>query len=140
MIRSVRSRGGGEGVNPKQFLQIGGVVLLLVGILGFVGVIGPTAEDSIFGEDWWFDNGENWAHTLIGVAGILASFVFPAAAQRGLVFILGIVGIFFGVYNLFDTKFLGTNLENPLDTILHFVVGAWALLAASYNRAPMRAM
>jgi hypothetical protein len=140
MIRSVRLRGGGEVVNPKQFLQIGGVVLLLVGILGFVGVIGPTVEDSIFGEDWWFDNGENWAHTILGVAGILASFVFPAAAQRGLVFLIGIAGIYFGVYNLFSEDFLGTNLETPLDAILHFVVGGWALLAAAYNRAPMRAM
>jgi hypothetical protein len=128
-------------VNPKQFLQIGGAVLLLVGILGFVGVIGPTADDSIFGETWWFDNGENWAHTLLGIAGLLASFVFPAAAQRGLVFLLGVVGIFFGIYNLFTEDFLGTNLEQHADTLLHFVVGGWALLAAGYNRmAPTRSM
>lgn len=133
-------RGGGEVVNPKQFLQIGGVILILVGILGFVGVIGPTAEDSIFGEDWWFDDGENWAHTVLGVVGLLASFVFPAAAQRGLVFLLGLTGLYFGIYSLFTEKFFGTNLENPLDTVLHLVIGAWALLAAAYNRAPTRAM
>lgn len=127
-------------MNPKQFLQIGGVVLLLVGILGFVGVIGPEQQDSIFEPDWWFDNPENWAHTLLGVAGLLASFVFPAAAQRGLVFLIGIAGIYFGVYNLFSEDFLGAQLQNPFDTILHFVIGGWALLAAAYNRAPARAM
>jgi hypothetical protein len=127
-------------VNPKQFLQLGGVVLLLVGILGFVGVIGPTAEDSIFGEDWYFDNGENWAHTLLGIAALLASFVFPAAAQRGLVFIVGLAALYFGIYNLFTEEFFGTRLQQPLDTILHFAVGIWALLAAGVNRQAMRAM
>jgi len=35
-------------MNPKQFLQIGGIILVLVGILGFF-VIGPTPEKSLFG-------------------------------------------------------------------------------------------
>jgi ABC-type Fe3+-siderophore transport system permease subunit len=47
-------------VNPKQFLTIGGAVLLLVGILGFIGIIGPDAN-SIFGSAWYFDNAENIA-------------------------------------------------------------------------------
>jgi hypothetical protein len=128
-------------VNPKQFLQIGGVVLLLVGILGFIGVIGPTEEDSIFGATWWFDNGENWAHTLLGIAALLASFVLPAAGQRGLVFLVGLLGIYFGIYNLFTEDFLGTNLEQHADTLLHFVVGGSALFAAGYNKvAPTRSM
>jgi hypothetical protein len=122
-------------MNPRQFLIVGGAVLVLVGILGFVGVIGPTAEDSIFGDPWWFDNGENWAHTLIGVVGIIAAFVFPAAAQRGLVLVLGVVGVLVGVYSIFEQQFLGSNLENPADTLLHLAVGAWALLA-SVRRTP----
>jgi hypothetical protein len=36
-------------MNPRQFLIVGGAVLVLVGVLGFVGVIGPTPSDSIFG-------------------------------------------------------------------------------------------
>jgi hypothetical protein len=122
-------------VNPRQFLIIGGAVLVLVGILGFVGVIGPTAQDSIFGEPWWFDNGENWAHTVLGVVGIIAAFVLPAGAQRGLVLLLGVVGVLVGLYSIFEQQFLGSNLENPMDTLLHLAVGAWALLA-SWRRAP----
>lgn len=122
-------------VNPKQFLLIGGAVLVLVGILGFVGVIGPTADDSIFGDPWWFDNGENWAHTIIGAVGIVAAFAFPAGAQRGLVLLLGVVGVLVGVYSIFTEEFLGSNLENPADTLLHLAVGAWALLA-SWRSAP----
>jgi hypothetical protein len=135
-------------MNPRQFLLLGGAVLLLVGILGFdfIGLIGPTAEDSIFGDAWWFDDGENWAHTILGVVGIIAGLSFPANAQRGLTFLVGLLGIFFGVYNLFGIETIngttgvlvfGTNsfLESPADTILHFFVGAWALFAASRKPA-----
>jgi hypothetical protein len=122
-------------MNPRQFLIVGGAVLLLAGILGFVGVIGPTAEDSIFGDPWWFDNGENWAHTVLGVVGIIAAFVLPAGAQRALVLLLGVVGVLVGVYSIFEQRFLGSNLENPADTLLHLAVGAWALLA-SVRRTP----
>jgi uncharacterized membrane protein HdeD (DUF308 family) len=123
-------------MNPRQFLLIGGAVLVLVGILGFVGIIGPTAQDSIFGDPWYFDNGENWAHTVLGAVAIVAAFVLPANAQRGLVLLVGLVGIFFAVYNIFTEEFLGSRLQRPFDTLLHLVVGAWALLA-SWRRAPM---
>ncbi|MBI3573026.1 MAG: hypothetical protein HY092_02400, partial [Candidatus Kerfeldbacteria bacterium] len=114
-------------MNPKQFLLWGGIILVVVGILGLVNVIGPTADKSIFGSTWWFDNGENWAHLLIGVVGLIAAFAFPASAQKPLVMLLGIIGIVVGLYSIFNQKFLGSNLENPADTILHIVVGGWAL-------------
>ena len=126
-------------MNPKQFLQIGGAVLVLLGILGFVGVLGPTAEQSIFGDAWWFDNGENWAHLVLGVVGLLAAFTFPAASQKVLVMVLGVVGILVGLYSIFNQSFLGANLENPADTILHLAVGVWALYA-SMNKGSMATM
>jgi hypothetical protein len=129
-------------MNPRQFLILGGAALLLVGILGFVGVIGPTAEDSIFGDPWFFDNGENYAHTVLGIVGLAAAFLFPVNLQRILVLALGILGIFVGVFSLFGpitegVTFLGSNLQNPADTILHLVIGAWALLAGYRRPAPM---
>ena len=118
-------------MNPKLFLLIGGAVLLLVGILGFIGVIGPTPDKSLFGQMWWFDNAENIAHLVLGVAGLAAAFIFPSVWQKYLVLLLGVVGVAVGLYSLaVGTMLLGANLENPSDTILHLVVGAWALLAA----------
>lgn len=115
-------------MNPKQFLLVGGAVLLLVGILGYVGVIGPTPEKSIFGAVWYFDNAENLAHTVLGIAGLAAAFVFPAMWQKWLVILLGVVGLAVAVYGWFVGSMLyGANLENPADDILHLVVGAWAL-------------
>jgi hypothetical protein len=117
-------------MNPKQFLVIGGIVLVLVGILGFVGVIGPTADQSIFKEMWWFDNTENWAHTILGIVALIAAFVFPARTHKPLVIVVGLVGVLFGVINLFTEQVGSANLEQHADTILHFVVGIWALVAA----------
>ncbi|MBM3257330.1 MAG: hypothetical protein FJY98_03330 [Candidatus Liptonbacteria bacterium] len=117
-------------MNPKQFLQIGGVVLVLVGILGFVGVLGPTADKSIFGEGWWFDNAENWAHLVIGIIALIAVYAIGAEAQKPLVVVVGVVAVLAGLYSIFQPALLGANLENPADTILHLVVGVWALIAA----------
>jgi len=104
---------------------------VLVGVLGFFGVIGPTSDASIFGEAWWFDNAENWAHTVLGVVALIAAVALKSAsAQKNLVMLVGILGIFFAVYNVFSTTFMRANLENPLDLILHLVVGVWALWAA----------
>lgn len=116
---------------PKGFLQIGGIVLVLVGILGFVGVIGPSPDKSLFGSLWWFDNQENIAHTVLGVAGLVAAYTFPALWQRYLVMVLGIVAVLVALYNLTSTNamILGANLESPMDLVLHAVVGAWALYA-----------
>ena len=128
-------------MNAKQFLLIGGVVLVLIGILGMVGVIGPTAEESIFntmGLDWWFDAGENWAHLVLGVVALIAAFVLPAGLQRPLVMLLGIVGVLVGLYSAFvSASFLGANLENPADTLLHILVGVWALAASWKKPAPL---
>jgi len=118
-------------MNPKQFLQIGGVVLILVAILGFVGVIGPTAAQSIFGDFWVFDNLENWAHLVLGVVALGALFVVPANLHKPLVMLVGVVALFFGLWSLFISEmFLGAGLQNPADTVLHLAIGVWALWAA----------
>ncbi|MBI2514616.1 hypothetical protein HYV91_00285 [Candidatus Wolfebacteria bacterium] len=117
-------------MNPKQFLQIGGVVLVLVGLLGFFNVLGPDAANSIFGSSWWFDSAENWAHLVLGVVALVAAFVFPANTQKPLVIAVGALGLLAGLYSAFgEVNLLGANLENPADTVLHLVVGAWALWA-----------
>ena len=127
-------------MNPKQFLLIGGIVLILVAILGFVGVIGPTAEESIFGGGWWFDNAENWAHLVLGIVALIL-LAAPMNVQRPVVMLLGIVGVLIGLYSaVVATAFLGANLENPADTLLHIVIGIWALLASKHKAAGMPMM
>lgn len=122
-------------MNPKQFLTIGGVILILIAILGWVNVIGPTADDSVFGEAWYFDMAENWAHLVLGVVALIAAFLFPATVNKPLVMLLGIIGILIGIYSVFGPvtegkAFLDAQLQNPGDSILHIVVGVWALWAS----------
>lgn len=131
---------------PKGFLQVGGTILVLLAILGYVGIIGPTPDRSIFGTGWWFDNAENVAHFVLGVVALLATVALKNSMhQKWLVAAVGVLGILFGVYSLFGsipdgTMFMGANLENPLDTILHLVVGVWALTAAFKKEPAMMGM
>ena len=124
-------------MNPKQFLLLGGVVLVLVGVLGFVGVLGPTADASIFGSAWWFDSAENWAHLVLGIVALILAYATGLSLQRPVVMLLGIIGVLVGLYSFFGyPMLLGANLENPLDSILHLVVGIWALAASWKKPSP----
>lgn len=105
----------------------GGWVLVVVGILGFF-LIGPTANQSIFGALWWFDNAENWAHLVIGlVALILVYFVKNNGLNKVVTILAGLVAAIATISGFFlGANFLGANLET-LDNILHLVVAVWAL-------------
>ena len=127
-------------MNPKQFLTIGGIVLIVVGLLGFFGVIGPTPEKSLLGASWWFDNAENWAHLVLGIVAVVLAFAAPMSVQKPITMLVGILGILVGLYSIFSPKFLGANLENPADTLLHLVVGVWALVSTKGKDSAMSGM
>ena len=119
-------------MNSKQFLQLGGIVLVLVGILGMTGPIGPLAENSLFGEAWWFDMYENWVHLILGIVALIAAYAFPGSIQKPVVVIVGLVALYFAAYSgLVSSDYYGTAmLQQHADTLLHLVVGVWALWAA----------
>ena len=125
-------------MNSKQFLILGGAVLVLIAVLGMLGIIGPTAEQSIFGVNWWFDGTENGAHLVLGIVALIAAFVLPAGLQKPLVILVALFALVVGIYSgVVSTMFLGANLENPLDTVLHVGVGIWGLLAALMGKDAM---
>jgi hypothetical protein len=117
-------------LNPRQFLLIGGIVLLALGVVGFI-----EGQNRLLGDFLWFDDGENIAHTVLGIVAIAAAFVLPTDPQRWLTIAVAILGLATGLYGFIlpsDTaNFFGVaNLENPADNVLHLVVGVWGLLAA----------
>ncbi|MEK7541347.1 MAG: hypothetical protein AAB533_00680 [Patescibacteria group bacterium] len=127
----------------KNFLTIGGIVLVVVGLGGMVGILGPTADSSVFGSLWWFDNGENWAHLILGVAALIVVFAVPSLGAP-VTLLVGVLGLLVGLWGFAlmggVPNFYGANLENPADNILHLAVGAWALLSWMKGRKSMSLM
>lgn len=116
-------------VNPKQFLQWGGIVLLALGIVGYL-------VPNLLGDLLWFDMAENVAHTVLGIVALVLAPMQLGDLKKWIVVIVGIVALYFGVAgflvagNAAPNWYGVTNLENPVDNVVHLVVGIWALYAA----------
>ncbi len=129
---------------PTLFLKVGGGVLLVLGIVGYIGVFNNVSFFNL-------DAGENLAHTVLGIVALgFGFFVKDQNITKWLVVIVGAVGIITGVGGFFlaNGDFMGghfahpnffglANLENPADNLLHLVVGIVALLAVYMNRPAM---
>jgi hypothetical protein len=121
---------------PKLFLTVGGAVLLLLGVVGYLNVFTESSTP------WfWLDSGENMAHTVLGLVALAAVFVpglntALAPYYRWIVILVGLIALFFAVYGFLQAgsaepnTFGVANLENPSDNLLHLVVGVVALAAA----------
>lgn len=132
-------------LNPTGMLKAGGVVLIALGLLGFTGVTNSF-------EPFFLTAGENIAHVALGVVGLGVAFgIKDVRAHKGLVAVLAITGFAFGIWGfLLPTgrlpealtmgNFYGlADLENPLDNLLHIVVGIWATAAYLMDRQPAMA-
>jgi len=122
-------------VYPRLFLTLGGAVLLLLGIVGYLNVFTESSTP-----DFWLDSGENLAHTVLGVVALAAVFVpglntALAPYYRAIVGLVGVIALFFAVYGFLQADaavpntFGVANLENPADNVLHLVVGIAAIVA-----------
>lgn len=132
---------------PRLFLTVGGAVLLLLGIVGYLNVFTESATP-----DFWLDNGENLAHTFLGVVALAAVFVpglntALAPYYRVIVGLVGVLALFFAVYGFLQPAGSGAdpntfgvaNLENPADNLLHLVVGIAAIAAVYLKPADQMA-
>ena len=133
----------GSFFTPRMFLIVGGVVLLLLGVVGFLGVFTKAAVPA-----FWLDSGENVAHVALGVIALAAVYVpglnsALAPYYRWIVLLVGVIALFFGVYgfvvanNTEPNTFGLANLELS-DNILHLVVAAWAFASALMTRPAMQ--
>ncbi len=117
-------------MNPKNFLMYGGILLLVLWVLGLMGVLGPTADQSMLGDTLYFDGPQNWIHLLFGVLALVGAFALNAAMRRNLTLLFAIIALAFALYGLFtDGLLFGAHLETPVDDLVHLVLAAWAFWA-----------
>ena len=119
-------------MTPKKFLMWAGYLLLVLGILGFILPGGTLIPDWLV-----FDMAENWAHLLLGVVALAVVYgVKDHATHKWLAALYGVVALVIGIWGFLVIgnpmpNFYGiSNLENPLDNLVHLVVGVWGLWAA----------
>lgn len=116
-------------MNPKQFLQIVGVLLILLAVLGFL-------KPDLAGDFLSFSMVENLSHLSLGILAILLSPLPNKHLQKWCVVALGIGAIAIAALGFMVSghpapNVYGTvNLDHPVDNVLHAVLGLWALYAA----------
>ena len=127
---------------PRGFLITGGIVLLVLGLLGFFILNNPS--NTFF----WLTTGENYAHVTLGVTALAAATVpglrsTMAPYYRWLVLLVGFLALFFVMYGFLLppggpgalNTFGLANLEFG-DTLLHLLVAIWAFIAAYWTPEP----
>jgi len=124
-------------LTPRGFLQWGGIVLTLLGIVGFLGIFSKSAVPSFY-----LDTGENVAHLGLGVIALAALYVpglntALAPYYKWIVVLVGLIALFFTVVGFLNASVPAPNtsaysLGSQLAHLLHPVVGVWALWAAFY--------
>lgn len=116
-------------MTPKKFLLIGGVILIIVAVVGFL-------IPRIGGDYLWFDAAENWAHLVLGVVAVLIAKYAPVNSHKPIAAVVGVVALYFAIAGFLvagrsTPNWYGVaHLENPLDNLVHLVIGIWALWAS----------
>lgn len=121
-------------MNPRQFLVVGGVILLALGIIGFLAP-NPVGNTQLL----QFDIYENYAHTILGIAALVFAIYLPDLGRWWVTLFVGIVALAFAIigFAVSGTSFPnlgGANLENPVDNVIHLVVGIWGIGVAIFSR------
>ncbi|GAX90628.1 DUF4383 domain-containing protein [Effusibacillus lacus] len=104
------------------FARVAGWIFIVLGILGFF-------VNNLFGLIQ-FDVAHNAVHLLLGVLGLAAASGNQSQLYSAVV---GAVLVILGAAGFFLPSMLGIHLE-PVENILHLVLGGWGLYAGVYKK------
>lgn len=118
----------------KQFLTYGGVILVAAGILGLIGVLGPTAERSIFSSGWFFNSAESWLNIIFGAIALLVGFSLSDESRKWTASIIAILAVLGGLGELFlpstFASIMASSSTSVVTALFYLAFGAWGLWAS----------
>ena len=111
-------------MSPKLFLQIGGAIFLVLGLIGFIA---PT----LFGDLIVLSDTQNIVHVVLGIGAlILGSIEWAGVEKRWTALALALIALFYGIMgfiwseNPFNVTGL-TDFEDPVDNVLYILIAIW---------------
>lgn len=128
-------------LNTQRFLQVSGIALLVLFVLGNVG-LGPTPSGSLLDSWLYFDPAENLFHLVLAAACLVAYRM--SKTDRWLRIISGVIGVLALVVAV--VGFLNLNAPIPnaglahlelIDTLLHLALALWGFWVAFMPEGPM---
>lgn len=116
------------------YARIFGVVLTLIGILGFIIVdVSMETAKPLLGFD--VNTFHNIVHLLTGVLGLVAGFALLTWA-RMYALVLGVVYLLVGIWGMVNSDPLGLFANiNPADNVLHLLIGVIGLAAWAMSKS-----
>jgi len=124
-----------ESSMSRNFLMWVGYVLIVLGILGFIRVLGPTAQHSIFGNFWWMSSQVDLIYIVSGIVSLFSAYVLPENIVQMVTYAIGVVAFFVGLYGLFwATKIFTVPLEGAIGNLINLLIGVWGLWSVSGER------
>jgi hypothetical protein len=119
--------------NPKNLLLFAGTGAVILSLLGYLGILGPTPERSIFGEFWWLDNNQNTLHFVAGLGSIISAMLLSKPRQEGVVWFLSIISIIWAIYSFIANHLLVGSPLNSIEEILYFTMGNLGIFVLTFG-------
>ena len=122
-------RGEETVIMAKTVAKIMGLVLLLVGVLGFTHVLDPLGAH--------LSPAHNLVHILTGVISLYFGFAGSLSGAKGFCIIFGLVYLLLGILGLaMGELHIGPLMLGKVDHGIHLIVGAIFLAGGLFTRNP----
>lgn len=119
----------------RNFLVWMGYIAIILGILGFIHVLGPTPQNSIFGSYWWMSSQVGLIYIVGGIVSLFTAYAMPESIIQIVTFGIAVVAFFIGLYGLFwAPRVFSVPLEGVIGNLINFLIGIWAFWSVSGER------
>jgi len=120
---------------PRQFLLLGGTLLVILGLAGVAGLLGSISQASLFNPPYWI----NWFHLMFGIIVFAIAFAGGRTLQSAMT-LAGGSGeharpLRLAVRSYAAKRYNMPELADPSDHFAHLTVGVLALWAWSNRKA-----